>query len=606
MVFFLIAFFSMTSWAYPAFHGLALYGPADLKYKAGQAYEYANPKAPKGGQLTLSTLGSFTKLNPFTLKGIPAPGLGLVFETLMDGSNDADEAFSQYGLITEKVELAANRMSIIYFLNAKAKFSDGHSLTADDVVFSFNLIQDPEYSPFYKTYFADVSRAEKLDTHTVRFHFHKYNQELPLILGQLSILPKHIYGVAGKMFGKAFDDLVPVGSGPYILQSYDKGKYVIYQRNPKYWGQNIAVNKGRYNFDTLTYRIFLDPLTEREALKGGLVDASEINVAKDWALEFNGDYIQKGTIQKKTFKHQRVAGMQGFVFNLRKPIFQDILVRKAISAMLDFDSLNQNIFYNQYRRLVCYFDNNSELMSRGPARGSVLKVLKDLQKRYNQSDNIFVSEEAIFKGPYNIGDSPKKIALPQRLAQTNKLLDRLGWKYDPKVGARVKDGQVLKFEILIASPVWVRIVNPFIENLAQVGIKASYRLVQPAEYAQRTDSFDYDMVVGNFGQSLSPGNEQRDYWSSKAADTKGSRNIIGLKNPAVDEVIDRLINARSRRELVTYVQALDRILCAGFYVVPHWYIDVDRAIYWNKFAGPKKYASKAGFTGNLVNWWWAN
>ncbi|MFC1477912.1 extracellular solute-binding protein [Candidatus Margulisiibacteriota bacterium] len=585
-------------------HGLALYGPQDLKYRKGQPYKHANVRAPKGGTLTLSSLGSFTKLNPFTLKGVAAPGLGMVFETLVDGSADEDEAFSQYGLLAEKITLPKDRMSITYHLNKKAKFSDGEPLTADDVVFSFNLIKDPEYAPFYKAYFADVLKVEKIDDHTVTFHFKKFNQELPLIMGQLSILPKHIYGIPGKKFGKDFDNMIPVGSGPYIVKAFDYGKYISYRYTPDYWGLDITANKGRYNFDDIIFKIFLDPITEREAIKGGLIDARQVNISKDWALEYKGEYVKKNYMKREEFKHNRVSGMQCYVFNLRNPIFQDINIRKAISAVFDFDYMNKNLFYGQYKRQVCYFDNNREMMSRGPAIGRVRDLLYGLQNKYNKPGKDYVPDDAIEVGPYNIGDYPKQLPIEQKIKQANKLLSYMGWRYDKNTGARQKNGKVLKFTILISSQTWVRIVNPFIESLKKIGVKADYRLVQPAEYAAAVESFNFDMIVGVFGQSMSPGNEQRDFWASKAADTKGSSNVIGIKNPAIDELIKELINADSRKSLVGHVRALDRILCANFYVIPHWFIDYDRAIYWNRISGPKRYASKSGFTANVLNWWW--
>lgn len=592
-------------------HGISLYGPQDLKYKPGQCYEHANPQAPKGGTLKLFILGSFTKLNPYSLKGRVAPGLGLglglVFENLVDDSSDGDEHFSQYGLIAEKIAVAADRLAITYYLNPKARFSDGKPLTADDVIFSFNLIKHPEYHPFYKAYYADVEKAEKLDRHTVRFTFKKYNQELPLIMGQLAILPKHVYGVEGKDFGKDFDDLA-VGSGPYVVESFERGKHMTLKRNPDYWGKDLPVNRGRYNFDRIIYKVFLSAIPARESLKGGQTDANQISSSKDWAREYSGAFVKMNYIKKRTFAHNRVAGMQCYVFNLRKPLFKDIKVRKAIAAAFDFEYMNQNLFYSQYTRQLCFFDNNKKMYSRGPAAGEVRRILLELRKKYNQpaAKKYYVPKHAITRGPYNIGDLPGggRLSIHDKITLANIFLDKEGWIYDREAGARKKGRQLLKFEILISNAGWERIVNPFIERLREIGVKASYRLVQPAEFVKKVKDFKFDMIVAVFGQGSSPGNEQRNMWLSKAADITGSRNVVGMKNPAIDEAVGKIVAASDRKTLVTYVQVLDRILCANHYVIPHWYIAYDRAIYWNRISGPKKYAAKSAFLDNVINWWW--
>ncbi|HAR65173.1 MAG TPA: ABC transporter substrate-binding protein [Lentisphaeria bacterium] len=588
-------------------HGLAIYGPEDLKYGLDQHYAHANPDAPKGGTLRMSTLGAFTKLNPFSLKGRPAPLLSLVFETLMDGSDDSDEAFSQYGLIAQRVTLAEDRLSVTYQLNPAAVFSDGHPLTADDVVFSFNLIQDPQYTPTMKSYYADVKSAEKIDDHTVIFTFSTYNQELPLILGQLSILPKHIYGADGKVFGRDFDEIA-IGSGPYVVDNFDTAKFITYKRNPNYWGTQIPVNRGRYNFDTVRVLLYLDPNAELQALTGGLVDIKMVSSSKDWALSFDGDSIQKNYIRKATFSHNRVSGMQCFVMNLRRAQFQSRDVRMALAAAMDFEYMNKNLFYGQYKRQVCFFDNHAEMRSRGPAAGKVRERLIALRKKHNDAKTrtIHVYRDAITRGPFNVGEIPGQpvASIEDRLASANKLLEAKGWLYHEEAECRVKDGVELKFSILLSNKGWVRLVNPFIENLRTIGAKIDYQLVQPAEFSKRYKEFDFDMIVDGFGQSESPGNEQRDKWTTRAADTSGSSNSIGLKNPAVDEVVEALIASPSREELVINVQVLDRILCAGHYIIPHWYIDYDRGVYWNRFGHVDRYAAKAYFEDNVLNWWW--
>lgn len=583
-------------------HGLALYGPGDLKYGPNEPYAFANPDAPKGGVLRLSTVGAFTKLNAFSLKGIPPPSIALVFETLMESSLDSDESFSQYGLLAETADIAPDRMSITYVLHPEAKFADGRPVTADDVVFSFNIIHDPEFLPFYRAYYANVKQAVKVDERTVRFEFTETNPELPLIMGQLTILPKHIYGVEGKRFGSDFDE-VAAGSGPYQVDSYDYSTHVTYRRNPDYWGRNLPRNRGRYNFDQITYKVFLDSIPAREALKGDLVDADSINSSKDWALAFDGEYVQRGYMKKEGFPHQRVEGMQCFVFNLRRPLFQDRQIRKVIASMFDFDYCNKNLFFGQYIRSLCFWENNPQLYSRGPATGQVRRTLISLREKHGDEN---VPADAIKRGPYNVGDrlDGTPYSITDRILAANRQLDEMGWVYDREAGVRRRNGQDLQFELTITSAGWASIVNPFIENLRELGIQARYRLVQRAEFVGMVQEHRYDSILTAFPQSESPGNEQRDFWTSAAADTPGSRNTPGIRNPAVDDAVEQVISATARRDLEEAVQVLDRILCANHYVIPNWYINYDRGVYWNRFGKPDTYVSQSNFLGNVLQWWW--
>lgn len=583
-------------------HGLALYGPEDVKYGPNEPFGCAHPDAPKGGILRMPWVGAYTKLNPFSLKGYPAPWVSMVFEQLMEGSPDESEPFTQYGLLAETVEVGPERMSVTYHLRPEARFSDGKPVTADDVVFSFNLIQDPEFLPWYKAYYADVDRAEKVDERTVTFHFKQTNQELPLIMGQLFILPKHIYGIEGKRFGSDFDDIA-IGSGPYAVGDFDHSKHVTYRRDTNYWGRDLPRMQGRFNFDSIIFKIFLDEIPAREALKGGLVDARMISSSKDWALMFNGPYVKKGYLRKEKFSHNRVEGMQGFVFNTRRPIFADREVRKVLASLLDFEYCNDNLFFGQYTRSLCYWDNNQEMKSRGPARGAVRDMLLELRDRHGDE---WVPAEAITRGPYIAGNyldgRPRMIG--ERLRAANARLEELGWTYDREAGVRMRDGQPLTFEVMLTAAGWSRIVNPYIETLREAGIQARYRLVQAAEYVNKVNDFDFDILVYSFRLSESPGNEQRSYWHSEAADTPGSFNLPGIRNPAVDELVDQVIAAHTREGLVHAVQGLDRILSAHHYVIPQWHISYDRAVFWDRFGVPETYASKVDFRYNIVEWWW--
>ncbi len=591
-----ILFVSMAHAGKPS-HGLSLYGPQDLKYKPGQTYQYANAKAPKGGQLVLSAFGAFTKLNPVSLKGVPAPFIDqLVFQTPMDASMDDDEPFSQYGNLVEKVELADDRLTMIYHIHKGAKFSDGHPVTAEDFVFSFNLIKDPEFHPFFKHYFADIKKAEALDRHRVKYTFAFHNQELPLITGQMQILPKHIYGQKGKKFGSDFDDRA-VGSGPYTVKKYEFGKYISYKRNPNWWAKDLPINRGRYNFEEITVKVYLDPIAMREAFKGGEFDFELINSSRDWALDYKGDFVKKGYYLRKEMPHTRVAGMQGFVMNMRNPIFKSRRVRAAVSMVMDFDWSNQNLFYNQYTRSECFFDNNPEMKAQGLPRGAVKKLLLDLRKKHGRQN---VPKTAITKP---VGAPGQGIPIEKNIALANRLLDSEGWKRGAD-GFRRKKGQLLQIEILLVSPLFQRIVEPYKNNLKKIGVQLKDKLVQVAQYEERLREFKFDMVVTSFGQSRSPGNEQRSMWTSQAAKIPGSRNYMGIENPAIDELVDIIVKAKTRKELINAIQAMDRILTHQFYVVPHWYIGYDRVVYWNKFSHPKIIPASSSRLAHFLEWWW--
>jgi microcin C transport system substrate-binding protein len=577
-------------------HGLSLYGPEELKYKADEPYEYANPKAPKGGHLVLSDFGAFTKLNPSSLKGVPASRISeLVFQTPMDSSSDDGEPFSQYGNLIKKVDLAKDHMSMIYHIYKSAKFSDGQPVTADDFVFSFEIIKDPQYHPAYKQYFRDIKRVEKIDRHTVKYHFSIFNQELPLITGQMPIFPKHIYGQEGKSFGSDFDNFA-VGSGPYTVEKYEFGKYITYKLNPNWWGKDLPKNRGRYNFDRITLKIFLDPVAIREGFKGGEFDVKLINSSRDWALDYKGDFVKKGYYIRKGIPHKRVAGMQGYAMNTRNDLFKSRKVRAAIAMVFDFDWSNKNLFYGQYTRNENYFDNNPEMKAKGLPEGKVKEILQRLRDKYKSH----VPKTALTKP---VGAPGQGKSIDNNIQLANRLLDSAGWKMGED-GIRVKDGKRFVIEHLLASPDFMRISEPYKNNLRKIGIEMNIRIVQVAEYEEQLRNFKFDMVVSNFPQSRSPGNEQRYMWGSEAAKTPGTRNFMGIENPAIDELIEMIVEAKTRKDLINGIHALDRILTHQFYIVPHWYINIDRVAYWNKFSHPAKNPSQASILTNIIEWWW--
>ena len=578
-------------------NGLSLYGPKHLKYKPGQSYAYSNPNAPKGGHLVLADFGAFTKLNPSSLKGVPAPGIAnLIFQTPMDSSADDFEPFSQYGSLVEKVELADDRMTMIYHINKDAIFSDGHPVTADDFVFSFNLLKDPEYHPISKQYFKDIKTVTKISSHKVKYTFAIYNQELPLITGQMTIFPKHVYGEKGKLFGSDFDEIA-IGSGPYKIKSFEFGKHITFVKNKNWWGAKLGINKGRYNFDKITWKIYLDPVAMREGFKGGDFDAHMVNSSRDWALDFKGDFVKKNYYIRGTFPHSRVAGMQGFVMNQRNDIFLSRKVRAAVAMVFDFDWSNKNLFYGQYTRNECYFDNNPEMKANGLPNSEVKSLLQKLREKHGSS---FVPKTTLTKP---VGAPGQGQSLENNIKMANALLDSAGWQMKAD-GIRSKNGKRMTINLILNSPLFQRIVEPYKNNLKKIGVGLDIKVVQIAKYEEILRNFNFDMIVANYPQSRSPGNEQRSMWSTEASSTPGSRNYMGIKNPAVDDLINNIVEAKSRKKLINSIQAMDRILTHQFYIVPNWYISYDRIVYWNKFSHPKINASQSIIINNILEWWW--
>ena len=578
-------------------HGLSLYGSEHLKYKHGQSYDYSNPNAPKGGHLVLADFGAFTKLNPSSLKGVPAPGIAnLVFQTPMDSSADDNEPFSQYGSVVEKVELADDRMTMIYHINKAAKFSDGHPVTADDFVFSFDLLKDSEYHPISKQYFKDIKSVIKISSHKVKYIFSIYNQELPLITGQMTIFPKHIYGAEGKSFGSDFDEIA-IGSGPYKIKSFEFGKHITFIKNKNWWGENLGINKGRYNFDEITWKIYLDPVAMREGFKGGDFDAHMVNSSRDWALDFKGDFVKRNYYIRGTFPHTRVAGMQGFVLNQRNEIFRSRKVRAAVAMVFDFEWSNKNLFYGQYTRNECYFDNNPEMKAKGLPSDEVKSILEKIRKKHGPS---FVPKTTLTKP---VGAPGQGHSLENNIKMANALLDLAGWEMGAN-GIRSKNGKEMIVKMILSSPLFQRIVEPYKNNLKKIGINLEIKVVQIAKYEETLRNFNFDMIVANYPQSRSPGNEQRSMWSSESESTPGSRNYMGIKNPAIDELINIIVEAKSRKKLVNAIKAMDRILTHQFYIVPNWYIPYDRVVYWNKFSRPKINPSQSIIINNILEWWW--
>ncbi|WP_127477424.1 extracellular solute-binding protein [Sulfurivermis fontis] len=563
------------------------YTPA---YAPGFAhFNYVNPEAPKGGSVNLAAVGGFDSLNPFTLKGQAAAGLTeLMFETLMESS--LDEPFSQYGLLAEDVELAPDRRSVTYRLNPRARFHDGTPVTAADVKFSFETLRDKGH-PQYRFYWSDIERAVVLDERIVRFEFARVNPELHMIAGQIPIFSRAWVGDSD------FDKMAlvePLSSGPYRIEKYELGKYITFVRNPDYWARDLNVRRGMFNFDRVTFKFYRDFTVALEAFKAGEFDFNVEYNSKTWARDYVGSKFRDGRIVKTELEHHNNAGMQGFVFNLRRPQFRDIRVRRALSLAFDFEWSNRQLFYNQYQRCDSYF-SNSELASRGVPTGAELALLEPFRAQLPAE---------LFQRPWLPPSTDPPHSLRENLRDAKALLHAAGWEY--RDGAlRNGQGEPFQFDIMLVQKGFERIVAPYARNLGKLGITVSYRTVDPALYQRRIDTYDFDMVVAGFGQSQSPGNELMGMFHSSAATQEGTRNLIGIQNPVVDALVEQVIYARDRAALVTAVHALDRVLLWGEYLVPHWYIGTHRVAYWDRFGRPERLPLYYNAANWMLTTWWS-
>lgn len=557
----------------PVAHGLAMHGA--LKYGPDFShFDYADPEAPKGGDVTLAQTGSFDSLNPFILEG-STPYLVLedrVYETLMTSA--LDEPFSMYGRLAATVQTPEDRSWTVFTLRPEAHWSDGSTVTADDVVFSFNIMREKGH-PFYQQYYGDVDKVAAVDPLTVRFDTKPgtTNRELPLILGQFPIFQKAWW--EERAFDKPSLD-IPVSSGPYKIGSVDPGNSLTLVRDPDYWGKDLPVTKGRYNFDRMRYDFYLDSDVALEAFKAGEYDYRAENSSKNWAVGYDFPALKEGKVVKEEIPNDNDQGMQGYFFNLRRPLFQDKRVREALILAFDFEWTNANLTYNAYTRDNSYF-SNSELGSRGLPEGDELALLTPFKGQV--PDEVFTKSYT----PPSTGGTED--GLRANLKQAVSLLEAAGWtvKDNALVDAA---GQPLKFEILLDDPGFERITGPYIDNLKKLGVDASMRTVDPSQYEKLIEDFDFDMIIVNRAQSESPGNEQRDYWTCEASKTPGSGNYPGICDPAVDAMVDAVVNAADREALVNASRALDRVLLWGQYVVPQWHISHSREAYWKVIRHP--------------------
>lgn len=570
-------------------HGIAMHGavkyPADFEH-----LDFVNPDAPKGGTLEQHVVGSFDSLNPFIVKGSPAAGMsfmrsGLVYESLMQ--NAWDEPFSLYGIIAESIELPEDRSWVAFTLRPEAKWHDGKPITAEDVKWTFDTLLE-HGTPFFKAYWGDVKEVTVESERRVKFDFSVAgNAELPLIIAEMSVLPKHFW--EGKDFSQSSLEK-PLGSGPYKVGKVDTGRSIEYVRAENWWGKDLPFWKGQYNFDRLVYDYYRDPNIALEAFFAGEYDVREENTAKLWDSAYNAPPVLDGRIVKEEIENGRPAGMQAFIMNIRRPVFSDIEVRKALSYAFDFEWSNKQFASGSYTRTDSYFEN-SDLASGGLPEGQELEILE--KYRGQIPDEVFTET---YLPPKTDGSGNPRA----NLRKAAQMLDAAGWTLGED-GIRTKNGQRLSFEIIDTNPVFERWVLPFTQNLKRLGVEANFRIVDPAQYQNRIVEYDFDMTVGSFGQSSSPGNEQRDFWGSEKADIPGTRNYIGIKDTVVDEMIEGIIQAESRENLVAKTRAMDRVLLAGHYVIPMWHYPKWRIAYWNKLERPENLSPISPL---IANTWW--
>jgi microcin C transport system substrate-binding protein len=563
-----------------------------------QRYDYVNPDAPKGGTLNSVAPGTFDSFNPYIVQGSFAAGFapfggGLLYDTLMEQATD--EGSVSHPLIADAYKHPDDFSSVTYRLDPRAKWHDGKPITTDDVIWSFQVLK--ANSPMYGRYFENVTDAVAVSDREVEFRFdQKGNRELPKILGDLVVLPKHWWeGTDAK--GKKRDvtrptQEPPLGSAAYKIASFKPGSEIVWQRVPDYWAAKLPVKIGRQNFDTQRFTYILDENAAWQAFtKGGLEDINAENSSRRWSTAYNFPAIKQGDVIKKEFKTETPEPMQGFVLNLRRQQFQDRRIREALTNVLDFESMNRTLFFGLNTRTSSYFQG-TELASSGLPQGKELEILEQYRDRLPAE--LFTQE---FKLP--VYDSPQ--AERKYLKAAVDLFAQAGWVIKGGKMVNADSGQQFKLEILGRDPSDEVIANPYVDSLRKIGIDAALRIVDPSQYVNRTRSFDFDVVTGMFGQSDSPGNEQRDFWSSKAADAPGSRNLMGIKNPVIDALVDRVIFATDRDDLVAATHALDRVLLWNYYAVPQWHRPVVWLAYWNKFGIPEKQPAYVG--ADIDSWW---
>ncbi len=576
-------------------HGVSLFG--DLKYPPGfKQFDYVNADAPKGGAVREIALGTFDNFNRTVsgVKGTIAAAIDLVYDRLLVAA--LDEVSTEYGLLAEAVRYPDDFSSATYRLRAEAKWHDGQPITAEDVIFSFNVAR--QYSPREAAYYRHVVKVETTGEREVTFTFDgPGNRELPQIVGQLTVLPKHWWEGTDKNGAKRDISATtlepPLGSGAYRVKEFAPGRTIVYERVPDYWGATLAVNIGSNNFDEIRYEYFRDSLVAIEAFKGDAVDWRNENSAKNWATAYDFPAVKDKRVIKEEFPINSSGGMQAFAFNIRRAKFQDPRVRRAFNYAFDFEEMNKQIFFGQYKRIASYFAG-TELAATGLPSGRELEILETVRDK--------VPPE-VFTTPYTnpVGGSPE--AVRRNLREAVRLLKEAGYEVRNEKLVDAKTGEPYTLEFLTEEPTFERVFLFYKPSLERLGMTVSVRTIDDTQYENRMRSWDFDIVIGNWGESLSPGNEQRGFWGSQAADQPGSQNLIGIKNPAVDAMIDAVIFAKSRADLVAATHALDRVLLWNDYVVPQWTYGKLRTARWDRFSRPDP-LPKYGLSAFPAIWWW--
>jgi microcin C transport system substrate-binding protein len=577
-------------------HGVSLFG--DIKYPPGfKHFDYVNPDAPKGGAVRITAYGTYDNFNPVVagVKGTIASGIAEIYDTLLVPS--LDESSTEYGLLAEAVSYPTDFSSVTYRLRPIAKWHDGQPVTPEDVIFSFNAFKTN--SPAYSAYYQHVTKAEKTGDRDITFTFDgPGNRELPQIVGQLNVLPKHWFegtDKAGNKRNAASTTLEPpLGNGAYKIKTFEPGRTIVYERVKDYWGKDLPVNIGRDNFDELRYEYYRDQQVALEAFKGDQIDFRIENTAKDWATGYDIPAVAEKRILKEEFPLRDRGNMQGFVLNTRRAKFADPRVRRAFNLALNFEEMNKQLFFGQYQRIMSYF-NGTELASSGLPSGLELQILETVRDQV--PPEVFTAE---YKNPVN--DTPE--AVRANLREAIRLLREAGYEIRDQKLVNARTGEQLTVEMLNSSgPTIERIMLFYKSSLERLGMAVTVRSVDETQYENRERNWDFDLILGSWAESLSPGNEQREYWGSKAANEAGSRNLIGIKNPAVDKLIDRVIFAKNREELVAATRALDRVLLWNNYVVPNWTYPFLRTARWDRFSRPDE-LPKYGRGAFPTVWWW--
>jgi len=564
-------------------HALSLLGepalPADFTH-----WPWVNPDAPKGGEIALTALGSFDSFNPFILRGTPAVGVMNLYDTLLKES--ADEASAEYCHLAGRIDLPSDNTWVGFELREQARWHDGRPVTAEDVVWTFNTLRE-RGRPTYRGYWADIAEAVAEGPRRVVFRFKTAeNRELALIIGQMQVLPKHFW--EGKDFARPTLE-PPLGSGPYRLERFEAGRSLVYRRVEDYWARRLPTARGTGNFDTMRYEYFRDSTVALEAFKAGQIDFRTENIAKEWATAYDFPAVRRGLVKRDEIRHEIPTGMQCFAMNLRRPLFQDQRVRRALLEVFDFEWMNANLFYGAYARTTSFF-SNSELASSGIPEGREKEILE--RYRGKLPDRLFTEE---YKLPVTDGSGNNREGLRRAL----DLLRAAGWTVRDRKLVNAK-GEPFAFEILLNGPSFERIALPYTQVLQRLGMEPRVRTVDPAQYQVRIDAFDYDMTVDGQGQSLSPGNEQRDFWTCAKAQEPGSQNVAGICDPVVDELVEFVIAAPNREELIHRTRALDRVLLWNDFVIPQWHNRTFRIAFWDKFGRP---ARNPRYALALDSWW---